>query len=145
MAKRQLTLFDEAELSSPKLRPETAEPWGPTRAPATADGAMLRVRWGLRHRDRPARHSWRAWFRALSTKVLGRTRRERERPRKPRYRGRKGSVRLIVSSRPGPTDRISIGTPTRASIRSTYARAFLGRSSKFRQPRTSSVQPGSVS
>lgn len=145
MAKRQLTLFDEAELGSPKQRPETAEPWGPPHAPTAADGAMPSARWGARRRGRPARHGWRAWFRAMSTKLAGRTPRERVRARKPRYRGRKGSVRLIVASRPGPTDRISIGTPTRASIRSTYARAFLGRSSKFRQPRTSSVQPGSVS
>ena len=145
MAKRQLMLFDEDESSPPMQRPDTREPWGPARASAAADEVNLRVRWGSRQRGRPSRRGWRAWLRAVSKKVVGRIRRERERPRKPRYRGRKGSVRLIVSSRPGPTDTISTGTPTRASIRSTYARAFLGNSSKFRQPRTSSVQPGSVS
>jgi len=145
MARRQLMLFDEGELSSPKQRPEVREPWGPGPASAAADEAMLRVRWGARHRGHRPRLRWRAWFRAVSKRVVGRRRRDRERPRRARDRGRKGSVRLIVSSRSGPSDRISTGTPTRASIRSTYARAFLGRSSKFRQPRASSVQPSNVS
>ena len=147
MAKRQLTLFDEGELQLPQQRPDASEPWGSAQVSPASDDAMLRVHWGARQRGRRSRRSWRSWFRALSKKVAGGSRRAGvpERPRRSRYRGRKGSVRLIVSSRPGPTDTISTGTPTRASIRSTYARAFLGRSSKFRQPRTSSVQPGRVS
>ena len=32
---------------------------------------------------------------------------------------RNGSMRAMVSSRPGPTEMISTGTPTRASTRST--------------------------
>ncbi len=77
-------------------RPEVAEPWGPTQAP---DAAMLRVRWGARQRGRSSRPSWRAWLRTASAKLFGRGRNPRERPRVARYRGRKGSRRLIVSSR----------------------------------------------
>jgi len=142
MAKRQLMLFDESALSPPMRRPDVHDPWRAAAADEHGD-AMLAVHRGARRSGRPSRRGWRAWLRALSKQVAGRARRERG--RRSRYRGRKGSARLIVASRPGPTDRISTGTPTRASIRSTYARAFLGRSSKFRQPRTSSVQPGIVS
>ena len=40
--------------------------------------------------------------------------------------GRNGSVRAIVSSRPGPTEMISTGTSSNDSTRSTYARALSG-------------------
>ena len=145
MARKQLSLFDPGELGPPAKRPDPTEPWGAAPEAPALDQKMVRVRWGRRH-GRTRRGRFRAWLRAASKRLTGRERRDPKRARaERRYAGRKGSARLIVSSRPGPTDRISTGTPTRASIRCTYSRAFLGRSSKFRQPRTSSVQPGRVS
>jgi hypothetical protein len=129
MQENQLALFD-AEAMGPRIqRSITLETTPAPPSVATTLDPMLRVRWGSRRRTtwrtrsrkRPAKSyasGLRAWLRSVATAV--RYRRNSRTPLSvPRYRGRKGSVREIVSSRPGPTDRISTGTPTSSSMRST--------------------------